>query len=496
MRRLETLQLHRLFDQLPWRGFKLLRAWVPLATVGMEFCWLYPWILMLTGLAYGPTAFPLLRAWPVLGLLLLGDLTVSATRRTLPLAWARAVVVGSGVCAGLLAVKHTYYPTLALWQLGWMWDLVRAAHDALPVIAPSVLASLGAAGLWWRGVVLGGREATHEETERAFQRGVGWSVMFVLIMALYGSTPAFGLTASAVSYLLAFLALGLIAMAVARLVGIWEESHADNQQVLAMNRHWLALVVVLVGAMLLAATLLSTAVGVDVWVYLSPLLEPLLPVVEVIFAILFAIAAVLARAILLILSRLRIVQPPARTPMGGTLVDELFRRLQALAVPPQVSSSARWGMVLVGVLVLGVLIALAVVRARRSSRPTSEDERESVWSVRAALSNLAEMWRALWPWGHRTASEVDDPAVATMRMLYRRLLDLAAACGFPRPRWQTPYEFLQQLRRWIPERGAESAVITEAYVRVRYARHTPVREELEEVEAAVELIRKHVDADR
>ncbi len=493
MRSVDVLQISQLAKRLPWRGFRLLRVSLPLATVVMEFCWIYPWVLMLTGLAYGRFPIPLLPAWPTFGLLLLGDLTVRAAHRTLPLAKARLIVVSTGLCMGLLVVRHTYYPAWALWQLGWVGDLARAAHDALPTVAPPVMGALAAAALWWRGVVLGERDSTHEDSEQAFQRGVAWSVVFVLLMALYGDTSAFALTASAVSYLLGFLALGLIAMAVARLVEIWEESHADDQQALAMNRHWLALLVILVGIMLLAATLLSRAVGVDIWSHLSPLLEPLLPVVEVIFAIVFAIAAVFARAILFVLSHIRAVQPRAGAPLGENPFGDFLRRLQELAVPPEVTGGARWGMVLLGVLVLCALIALAVVRRRRSVRPGVDDERESVWSVRAALGGLGDAWRSLWQRRHHAASEREDPHVAAIRMLYRHLLHLAAAGGVPRTPWQTPYEYLPRLRLWVPERESECEIVTEAYVRVRYTPHPPAPEEIAQVRAAVDSIQRHVE---
>lgn len=491
MRPLRALPLTNLARAIPWRGFRLLRGCLPLVLVVMEFCWIYPWVLLLTGLFYGRAATPLLPAWLTLGLLLLGHQSQHMSRTTASLTRGRVAVVGSGLLIGLLAVKHTYYAGWALWQLGWLWELARAAHDALPAVAPPVIGALTAAVLWWRGVILGEREVTHAESEQAFHRGTGWSVAFVLLMAIYGDSPAFALTGPAVSYLLGFLALGLIGLAVARLVGIWEESHADDDQALAMNRHWLVLLVMLVGAMVLLAGALASVVNVDIWSHLGTVLEPLLPVVDAIFFVIFAIAGVFARAILYVLTHIRPIQGQVRPPGAGPFEDFL-RRLQNLAVPEPVTSSARWGMVLAVVAILSLLIALAVVRARRSSRRPGDDERESVWSTRAALGDLAAALRSLWPSRRRLADQDDDSGVAAVRRLYRELLRLAAAGGFPRDSAQTPYEYLPQLGLWVPERNAECGIITEAYVRVRYTPHNPTPEEVTAVEAAVDGIRRQV----
>ncbi len=486
-RRLTASQLSR------WRGFPLLRACLPLAVVGMEFCWVYPWVLLLTGIFYGRALTPLLPAWSVLGLLVFGHLAVGVAASTSHLRTGRIGVVAVGFVAGLLAVKHTYYPGAAVWDLRWMWALIQAAHDAIPAVAPPVMGALTATVLWWRGVVLGEREFMHAETEQAFERGVGWSVAFVLLAAVYGDSAAFTLTAPAVSYLLAFLALGLMVLAVARLVGIWEESHADDAQALAMNRHWLLMVALLVGAMLLVATGLSSLVGVNVWGPLTSALEPLMPIVEAVFIVLFAVAGVIARAILFALAHFPRVRPAATSVHPPDPFGDFLRRLQHLEVSPQVTSSARWGMVLGVVIVLLLLVALAVVRARRRTRRVGDDERESVWSARGVLGALGNAWRARRKGEARQEGEPEPDEVAVIRALYRQLLQLGTAAGHPRLRFQTPYDYLPRLREWVPPRDHELTLMTEAYVRARYTPQVPSPQEIAGVRAALEVIQRSLD---
>ncbi len=488
------LRSPELSRRVPWRGFRLLRAVLPLAAIVMEFCWAYPWVLLLTGIFYGRAPTPLLPAWSALALLLLGHLTVQVAARTSqPLQRGRVGVIAVGLVAGLLTVKHAYYPGFAYWQVGWVGALLQAAHDALPVVAPPVLGALTATALWWRGVVLGEREFTHAEVDQAFRRGVAWSVAFVLLLALYGDSIVFSLTDPAVSYLLGFLSLGLMILAVARLVGIWEESQGDEEQALAMNRHWLLLLVILVGTMLLVATLLSSVVSVDLWSHLYALLRPLAPVVEFVFLIVFALAAIIARAILLVLSRFRALRPPMGPPVATDPFGDFLRRLQQMELPAPITSGARWGMVIVVLTILTLLIALAVVRARRRARRLDGDERESVWSARAVLGDLGSAWRALWKRGSLQIREGENAGVGAIRELYRQLLRLGAELGLPRFRYQTPHEYLLRLRTRTPERGDELVTVTEAYVRVRYTPHTPDHEEIAEVRAALERIQRHFE---
>ena len=151
-------------------GFVLLRTLLPAGLVAIEFCWLTPWLLLFTGAFYGPGIPPLLSASAAFTVLAVGFATVRVVlARPWPLSTARAVVVGAGLIVGLAAVKAGYYPRHPAWDLRWILALAQAAHDALPVVVPAVMAALLAAVLWWRGVVLGEREFTHFEIERAFR---------------------------------------------------------------------------------------------------------------------------------------------------------------------------------------------------------------------------------------------------------------------------------------------------------------------------------------
>ena len=466
----------------PPRGFGLLRAALPAGLVAIEFCWLYPWMLLLTGAFYGPNALPLLPPGPAFSLLLLGFLTVrAALARPWSLTAARTGVVAVGLATGLTAVKLTYYPQHAAWDLRWLAVLVRAAHDALPVVVPAVMASLLAALLWWRGIVLGEREFTHFEIERAFRRGVACTIVFMIFFVIYGDSRGFATATAAPAYLLGFFSLGLIMLAVTRLLSIWQESQADEAQALAANRHWLLLLIAVVGVILTGATLFSGVVNVQFRPTILRGLAPLAPVVEVLFLIAFSIALVIARGILYILSQLpqRFGQVE-RPPEAGQPLEELLRDL-----PPGVVTTARWGMVVVVFGLLVLLIAIAVVRRRRRAKKPGEDERESVWSTPLLLAGLGQVWRNLWARLHAMPTGPEPESVSAIRAIYRELLRLGAGLGIARRLSETPYEYRPRLSAHLPGDAPDISSLTEAYVRVRY---TPEAPSETEVAAAYEAL--------
>lgn len=474
---------------IPLRGFRGLRAALPFTGVLIEFCWLFPWVLLMTGAFYGGASAPLLGPWTAFALMMLAFVVVRwVLARPWPMATARAAVVAVGITAGLAAVKITYYPQFPAWNLRWIVLLLRAAHDSLPVITPPVVGALMATLLWWRGIVLGEREFSHFEIDRAYRRGVAWSIFFVLLYALYGDTRGFALAQAAPVYLLAFFSLGLAALAVARLIGIWQQTQGDEEQALAMNRHWLLLLLGVVGLILAVAMAISGIVSVEFRPVLLRVFRPLAPVLELIFYLVFAVAIVIARVILFVFSRLPFRGARGdRPPVAPPSFSDLFKDL-----PPQVVSGARWGMVLAVVALLVLLVAIAVVRARRQQKKRDEDERESVWSAEALLSGVGAMWRSLWNRFHMPQRGHEEPAMAAIRAIYRELLRMGSALNVRRLAHETPYEYQPRLAGRLPDHVEDLGALTGIYVQVRYAGHNATDEDIRVGQERLARIRSSV----
>lgn len=469
--------------------FQRLRRILPLIIVALEFSWVYPWVLLFSGTFYGPSAIPLLPAGPALGLLSLGYLVVRAAgARPWSLRTVRGVVVGAGLVTGMTAVKLTYYRGGGPLDVRWIGALLVAAHGALPAVTPAVMGALTATVLWWRGVVLGEREFGYFEVDRAFRRGIGWSVAFVFLLALYGDTRGFALTRPVPAYLLAFFSIGLMALALTRLLALWEETHADLAQALAANRHWLLILAGVVGVIFSSAAAVATVVHVQMRPTLLRLLRPLAPVAEFVFYALFAVAMVVARGIVYVLSRLPFRRAATPVPLSP---PPSFRDLLK-DMPPHLVSGARWGMVVLIVTVLAIMVAISVVRARRKTRKASDDERESVWSGEAVWSGLGTVWRRLWSRLRPAGREGDLPAVGTIRAMYRELLRIGASAGTPRAPHETPHEYRPVLAGQMPEAGDDIQALTDAYVMVRYSPHVPRPQEIADAQAALARIKTSV----
>jgi hypothetical protein len=83
-----------------------------------------------------------------------------------------------------------------------------------------------------------------------------------------------------------------------------------------------------------------------------------------------------------------------------------------------------------------------------------------------------------------------SPEISSIRAIYGRMLDWAAAAGHPRNAAQTPYEYLHVLAQWLPEAGEDFAFITNHYVLVRYGDRFPSHDTLGQVKATWEKLKR------
>jgi hypothetical protein len=148
----------------------------------------------------------------------------------------------------------------------------------------------------------------------------------------------------------------------------------------------------------------------------------------------------------------------------------------------ETTGTATGGKVGILALMLGaiVLVTLALVRlyrqatfvARESSRSELDDEQDEQESGigRGLLERLGLLrsWRA----------------ALSIRRIYHQMCRAAEGAGYPRPEFQTPYEYLPALAEVWPGNTVASRLITNAFVKVRYGEVPESREELEAIRAA------------
>ncbi|MDQ7859873.1 MAG: DUF4129 domain-containing protein [Armatimonadota bacterium] len=462
---------------------------LPTVRAAMEFCWLYPWLVVLGGAFYGPTG-PLLA--PGRALLMLVGAQVLARPvldRVAPVERARAALVTVGLVAGLAAVHAQYYAATPPWDPAWLGALLVAVHDVLPTVPKPVAGALAATLLWWRGLVLGTREADAAAIEDAYKTGVAMIVLYFLGAIVYGDSRAFAAAGGTLpASMPAFFFLGLSALALARLSLIWDRGRLDERARFPA-RAWTLLIVGVVGLILLAASMSAGLAAADVATYVGIALQPLLPLVEAVFIVLLFFAQILARIIVAVLSRLPRLGPRGDEIPPAAVFDDLLRRLRELQVAPTVIEGARWGMVVAALALLVLGMAVTIVLLRRQRRSADDDEHESVWSTREALRGLGRLLGRVRP-SRRPAEERALPVVVAVRRIYREVLRVGAQAGAPRHPASTPREHAPRLEGALPAAAEAIAAVTVLYERVRYGAWRPPAPDLAAAEEALRVIRE------
>ena len=132
--------------------------------------------------------------------------------------------------------------------------------------------------------------------------------------------------------------------------------------------------------------------------------------------------------------------------------------------------------------ILILLVALALGRLFRMTRPAAEGARESI----SPFEGLGAPGRP--GLGRRLLDRLNVfrrwQAAASIRQAYREMCVAAAEKGYPRAESETPYEYLPALAKAWPEHQSEATLITEAYNRAHYGELPETEEELQEILAA------------
>jgi hypothetical protein len=106
------------------------------------------------------------------------------------------------------------------------------------------------------------------------------------------------------------------------------------------------------------------------------------------------------------------------------------------------------------------------------------------------LKRLLRIFGVPWPFRRGRRAEPFLTGADRVRKTYRQLSAWAAKKGHARNPAQTPYEFLQGLILWLPERRVDLTSITDQYVRTRYGLLTPTEGGLEELRNCWQRIRQ------
>jgi hypothetical protein len=337
---------------------------------------------------------------------------------------------------------------------------------------------------WWRGLRLATRE--HEINRMGLRLRIGGLIIAPLLIWFAANF----LSWSVVPYLMLFFLAALTAIALVRVEQMEQE---QSGHLATLDAGWLAMIMLAALTIILTAVILASIISGESLFFVLNWLAPLWSAVQFggaataltlyylgepflgLFTIVIqAIATVLAYLLSLAGEGLR---------QSGLLTEGI----PTLAIPTptatvEVTGSSTISKAAVLVLMIGavILVTFALVRlyrqatfvARESgrSRHDDQDEDEEQGVGRAILERLGLLrsWRA----------------ALSIRRIYQQMCRAAEGAGFPRPEFQTPYEYLPTLALVWPENTTDSRMITNAFVKVRYGEVPETREELEAIRAA------------
>lgn len=157
--------------------------------------------------------------------------------------------------------------------------------------------------------------------------------------------------------------------------------------------------------------------------------------------------------------------------------------------PPSWLSSHIWGVVFIGLLMgaLVILVSWRIISQLLERMRRGDEDRPEMESLRGAFRlDLVAFFHRMLAWLARLPllrrlrrRRREEPAPTTsVRRLYAEMLRWGAASGLPRETSQTPFEYQQTLCMELPARQVDVALITESYVRARYAAQPPTQAEL------------------
>lgn len=425
-----------------------------LATVGMECCWLYALLCLLSELTINkvtsvmvilvlyPAAFIINFLIVRLKLAKAGFLAISW------LLWAISM---------LLMVKFQLFADLPLFNSFWLSSSLNSLAELIYSFRAEALILVSTGILWWLGQRLVFREVDYKGMLSTFQFGL---VMLVFVFIL-----ASGFTVSldnSVFIIIAFFLFALIGISIAHaLEGIsWFSGLYRGQ--------WSGILLVSVGFILSVGILISIAITPD-------LLQVLWKGIKLIWISIWSIILAVIAFIASLLPAQEAAELPAmlETPAAPQVDENIIWKL-----PEWLLNALRisWSILVLGIIIWALVRVSSDIYGwlhRRLTHPGNAEVKSLKGAFKADilgfLKNLLARLRDLkLLFLSRRRNKTLPVEVATVRQIYRQFLRWAAKSGYSRQIAQTPNEYCHNLVTILPQAGADLSLLTQQYVNARY----------------------------
>lgn len=359
----------------------------------------------------------------------------------------------------LLMAKVQLISQMGLFDTAWLAALNQSFwHGG----RPELIIFFGSILLWFVGRRLAGIRVDFATAVGEFQFSLA-----VLLIILFATSQLDITIAGSISVIIAFALSSLLAMSLAH-------AREGSGWLTGLNQgHWLGLLLASIGLVLVLGLLLSAALTPD---FMQVVIDALKWVWNRILAAVFYLMSLLPTP-----SGGKLPELPPPDVSGDEQVGNAVRELipEALRTPLRIG----WVILASGALLAALWrISTQIAEWLRRRLATSGGEVEPLKGAFGAdmINFLKRIMARLFGFLRLTQRQKTAPAeVHPVRQIYRQFLKWAAKHGFPRPAFQTPYEYLATLEELLPASANQLSFITEQYVNTRYGLITPSEEDMD-----------------
>lgn len=430
--------------------------------------------------------------WLLLLMLIPFNLSRIASILEVPVQRQQIIMALTLVGTLLLTWRLLVYPDYDLMDLGWLGEMFGHISESGNPYRSRELAlfALVVVG-WWRGISLVGRRVDVRDTGMRLRMGVLLLALFVAGVA--GTLLSWSVT----SFILLFLFSAMMAVVLTRVEQL--ELNRSGRS-FPLGPRWMLVVVSAAGLLTFLTAILTGFLSGESVLEIVGWLAPIWLAITFMGATVTSMVSYLLVPIILFLEWLFGLIPfdfsaPTLEPLDLDL-ESPFATLQpeelAEQVPQLVETSQRLLPVLIMVFIV-LLVSLALGRLFRIVRRPADPESTSI-SPMVGLGSLERPGV-----GRRLLDRLGFfrrwRSATSIRRIYQAMSDSATDHGYPRSESETPYEYLETLAEVWPDNKDETALITEAYIRVRYGEIPETKDEMDEIVIAWEQLRENDPAD-
>lgn len=448
-----------------------------LTTIGMEGCWLYAVIDLLNRKVTGGSLF-------VPGLLLIYPFSfgynVILGRIRLRVAFLQSLRWFLWIIVMLLAVKMQLYNELRWLDTSWLIAVPQAISGVINGFKPELLILISTAAIWWLSWRLSSSQGSFAALVSEFQFGL---IMLIIIFLI--ASPLKVELMSPISVVLVFFLFALTGISVAHAM----ESKSWLSGL--YQGHWSGLLLSSIGVIVILGLLVSTLITPDL--------------LHIFWSAIKWVASMIWGLIMMVITFIANLLPepgPAKMPPMPTMpgVEGSDEEIKFFwTIPESVRRGLNIGWT---ILISGLIIAalwrissdiIGLLRRRLAGMAGAELEPLPGAFMADLLGFLKrilfKLLRIKLPIHIEMGSMFTGEA--SVRQVYRWLLNWASAAGYPRYTSQTPHEYLNLLVGLLPQAQRDLDLITQQYVRARYGILQPSKDELRQLGQSWHRVRQN-----